>query len=397
MAEKITFNEGTIEALPSSDKGRTYYYDKKVPGLCILVTHTGSKSFYLYRKVKGVAERIHLGKYPAMKVKQAISKAMEYNGLLSMGENPAQIRRAFREEWTLQQLFNDYLEKHAKVHKKSWEKDEAQFDHHLSKLAKRKASQVTRQDIKSLHHEIGIDQGSPIAANRVLALVSAIYNYAIDGLEMKLTNPARGIGRFEETSRERFIQPHELEGFFKALDAMPNETMRDFFLIALLTGARRSNVQAMQWDHISFESKTWTIPGKDMKTKNSHVIPLISEANEILERRRNGSKWVFPSKGKSGHIVEPKKAWQGILKAAGIADLRIHDLRRSMGSWQASTGASLSVIGRTLNHQKTQTTAIYARLHLDPVRQAMETAASAMLSIGKAKEQAENAPVVEHG
>src|SRR3569623_1049679 len=97
MAEKITFNEGTIEALPSSNKERTYYYDKKVPEQCILVTLTGSKSFYLFRNVKGVAERIHLGKYPAMKVKQAISKAIEYNGLLSMGENPAQIRRALRD------------------------------------------------------------------------------------------------------------------------------------------------------------------------------------------------------------------------------------------------------------------------------------------------------------
>lgn len=395
MADKITFNEGTIEALPSPEKGRTYYYDKKIPGLCVLVTHTGSKSFYLYRKVKGVAERIHLGKYPAMKVKQAIGKAMEYNGLLSIGKNPAEIRRAFREEWTLQELFNDYLEKHSKVHKKSWEKDESQFDHHLSRLAKRKASQVTKQDVKCLHHEIGVDQGSPVAANRVLALVSSVYNYAINGLEMKLTNPARGIDKFEETTRERFILPHELEGFFKALEAMPNETMRDFFLIALLTGARRSNVQAMQWGHISFQSQTWTIPGKDMKTKNSHVLPLISDAIEILKRRRNDSKWVFPGKGETGHIVEPKKAWRGLLQAAGIADLRIHDLRRSMGSWQASTGANLSVIGRTLNHKKTQTTAIYARLHLDPVRHAMETAAGAMFSIGKAKEQAENITSVE--
>lgn len=66
--------------------------------------------------------------------------------------------------------------------------------------------------------------------------------------------------------------------------------------------------------------------------------------------------------GESGHLVEPKKVWKTILDNAGIADLRLHDLRRPMGSWQARTGANMSVIGRSLNHKSTQTTAIYARL-----------------------------------
>ena len=93
-------------------------------------------------------------------------------------------------------------------------------------------------------------------------------------------------------------------------------------------------------------------------------------------------EWVFPSYGKTGHLVEPKKAWNRLLDRAEISDLRIHDLRRTLGSWQAATGASLPVIGKSLGHKNQATTAIYARLDLDPVRQAVNTATAAMLAAG---------------
>ena len=87
--------------------------------------------------------------------------------------------------------------------------------------------------------------------------------------------------------------------------------------------------------------------------------------------------------------MEPKKAWATLLKAAGIKNLRIHDLRRTLGSWQARTGASLPIIGKSLNHKTHQATAIYARLDLDPVRQSVNTATTAMMEAGGMKEKAE--------
>lgn len=114
----------------------------------------------------------------------------------------------------------------------------------------------------------------------------------------------------------------------------------------------------------------WTIP----KTKNgeAHTIPLVSQALEILKIRIQNKKneWVFASHSKSGHFSDPKKTWKRTLERAGISDLRIHDLRRSLGSWQASTGASLVIIGKTLAHRNVGTTSIYARLNIDPVRDA---------------------------
>ncbi|HNO32547.1 MAG TPA: site-specific integrase, partial [Anaerolineales bacterium] len=181
-------------------------------------------------------------------------------------------------------------------------------------------------------------------------------------------------------SRDRFLQPDELARFFDALGQIPSDTMRDFFLIALLTGARRANVSSMRWSDIDLESGVWHLS----KTKNGtpQNVTLSPEAVPILKARaeRAGvSQYVFPGEGKSGHLVEPKKAWASLLRLAEIENLRIHDLRRTLASWQARTGASMLIIGKSLNHKTHQATGIYARLDLDPVRQSVNAATAAMM------------------
>jgi len=121
-----------------------------------------------------------------------------------------------------------------------------------------------------------------------------------------------------------------------------------------------------------------------MKNRTPQTIPLGEDVLSVLvERRKNTSSFfVFPGNGKTGHLVEPKTGWKRILKRAGLENLRIHDLRRTLGSWQAMTGASLPVIGKSLNHESPATTAIYARIDLDPVRESMQKATTAILEAG---------------
>jgi integrase len=165
--------------------------------------------------------------------------------------------------------------------------------------------------------------------------------------------------------------------------------IRDYVLLSLLTGARRDNVLSMRWRDVALARAEWRIP----RTKDGtpQTIPLSGEALAVLARRASraasGEMFVFPGAGRSGHLVEPKKGWERILERAGIEDLRIHDLRRSLGSWQAKTGASLAIIGKTLNHKNTQTTAIYARLDLDPVRESVARATAAMLQAANVEVQ----------
>jgi integrase len=111
----------------------------------------------------------------------------------------------------------------------------------------------------------------------------------------------------------------------------------------------------------------------------------VPKALEILqeryEHRVDETEWVFPGTGVTGHLVSPKNAWLRIKKRAGLPDIHLHDLRRTLGSWQAATGASPAIIGKTLNHKDISTTTIYARLSLDPVRNAMDVATAAILKV----------------
>lgn len=379
----INFTKRAIDALPNPDKGqRETYYDNKTPGLLLRVSSTGSKSFAVRRKTNGRAERITLGKYPAMTIEQARKKAAQTNLAMINGENINEQKRAIRDEMDLEAVFTIYLERHAKVHKKSWKNDVSQYDTHLKIWAGRKLSEIRKQDVQRLHLAIG-DKSGIYAANRVLSLLHGVFARASDwGWEG--ANPVAGVKKFKEQSRERFIEADELPRFFEALSQEANITIRDYFLLSILTGARRANMMAMKWSEINLDRALWTIPHQKTKTANTYQVPLVAEAVAILKQRKSTStsEWVFASKSKTGHLVEPKGAWKRLLGRAGLENLRLHDLRRSLGSWQAATGANLSVIGKTLGHSNVSTTAIYARLNLDPVRDAMETATAAMMIAG---------------
>ena len=136
---------------------------------------------------------------------------------------------------------------------------------------------------------------------------------------------------------------------FLSLESELNITIKDYVLISILTGARKSNVVVMRWEEICFKMNEWRIP----ITKNGepHNILLVENAVTLLQSRLNDSEYAFPSSSKSGHLQDPKKGWARILKRSGIEGLRIHDIRRTMGSYQAITGASLYVIGKLLGNK----------------------------------------------
>ncbi|MGH9928793.1 MAG: tyrosine-type recombinase/integrase, partial [Pyrinomonadaceae bacterium] len=313
----------------------------------------------------------------------------EHNAAIAQGQNPANKRRIAREEMTLQELFDDYMERHGKPNKRFWRQDQSKFNQYLTcndrggfNLSDRRLSKILKADFAQLHSLIS--KKHHVTANRVLALISSIFSWAIRAGLWEYANPAAGIAKNREKSRDRFLQADELPQFFQALVAEENETLRDYVLISLLTGARESNVLAMQWDQLNLDAGTWYIP--ETKNGTPQLIPLTPHSVSILRSRKEKAslftKFVFEGSGKTGHLTVPKRGWYRILKRAAVSNLRIHDLRRTLGSWQAATGASLPIIGKTLNHKHPSSTAIYARLTLDPVRDALMTAHAAMLRVG---------------
>ena len=149
-------------------------------------------------------------------------------------------------------------------------------------------------------------------------------------------------------------------------------------------------MMAMRWNQLDLENAIWTIPADESKNNEKINIPLVPDAKVMLSKRRSqaSSVYVFPSsKSKTGHIVNPNKAWRRIIKKAELIDVRIHDLRRTMGSFMAAGNTSTVIIGKALGHSDPSATAIYSRLNLDPVRQAMEQAAATILTSLKDTEE----------
>ena len=200
-----------------------------------------------------------------------------------------------------------------------------------------------------------------------------------DGLYDRL-NPCKGIKRFKENQRKRFIHPEEFPVFVSALEECNSQVTKDYIWMSLFTGARRSNILQMKWQDVHLLRRIWRIP--DTKNGESQDVPLVDKAVEILQRRflSRTNEYVFPGTGKTGHLTEPKTAWKTITAKAGMSDLRIHDLRRTFGAYQAGTGASLAVIATSLNHKSLQTTQIYARLWPKAIHRAADTAINEMFS-----------------
>lgn len=392
VGNRINFTKAALERItppvkPDDSSGGKYdtYHDTGEKGLVLLVSNGGAKTFYLYMRINSQPKRVRLGAFPDWSIEKARKEAQKAKGLIADGKDPHAEKQRKRTEGNLATFFNDqYLTLHAKKHNRSWQKDKSSFDQHLKPLHNKPLSEITRNDIQAIHSAIGKNSGV-YSANRVLAVLHAVFNKAIEW-GWQGVNPAHGIKKFKERSRERFLQPEELPRFFAALDAESNKDMRDYFMLLLLTGARRRNVGAMHWKDISLELATWTIP--ETKNGESYTVNLPQDALELLRNRLHTKEtgWVFPSAtSKSGHIEEPKSAWKRILQRAGIEDLRIHDLRRTLGSYQAISGASSFIIGKSLGHKSSAATEIYARLNADPVRESVEKALSAMFGVGGMK------------
>lgn len=392
---RIAFNLTNLTAIQPPATGRLVVWDVKTPGLMLRVTPAGVKTFCLYKWTNGRPLKLSLGAFPGMTVEQARKLALSSLNDLASGKDPAAAKRIARGEATLAGLFDHWLEMHAKPHKKTWPEDQRQYDKFLTQWKARKLSELKRGDVQAWHSKLGREHGI-YQANRALALLRAMFNTAVE-IGWEGLNPCHKIKKFSETKRDRFLQPDELPKFFKALADEPNETLRDFFAICLFTGSRRSTVQAMRWEELNFDSRSWRIP--DTKSGEPVVVPLDEPALAILERRQqgaNGSPWVFASYGKKGYLAEPKMAWARLLKRGGLADLRMHDLRRTLGSYQAMQGASLTIIAKALGQKTTSATPVYARLHLDPVRESVNAAVTAIRQHGGLLSAPEPAKVSNH-
>lgn len=364
---KVNFTKQFLTKCQVPTKGRTYFHDTQEKGLSAYITSNGVITFFVRKRVSGKDERIHLGHFPELSVENARKQALVVKADVAKGIDPNEEKKRLREEISFGEMFHEFMERYSKRQKKTWEYDQREVKRFLPHFFHRKACQISKVEILELHEKIAHESGL-YQANRLLERIRAIYNKAIEW-GWNGVNPTKGIKKFKEKSRQRFLRKDEIPRFFRTLAAEQNDTVRDYIILSLLTGARKSNVLAIQWEEINFSLAEWHI--KETKNGESHVIPLTNAAIEILQERKRGSQspFVFPGKGKTGHLMDPKKSWKRILKQADIVDLRLHDLRRTLGSWMGTVGATTAIIGKTLAHKSVEATKVYERIDIDPVRE----------------------------
>jgi len=359
-------------------------WDDSLRGFGVKVTPKGKKSYLVkYVGTGGKQRKPSLGVHGTVTCEQAREKAKDFLSNMQLGIDMMDEREQMREELSFAELFDMYIERHAKPHKKTWKYNQEYYNRHIKDvIGREKLSFVTQAKMAKLHQKLGAESG-PSMANQIITLIGMVYNKGIEWGHFKGEVPTKYIKKFKEKSRDRFLQKEEMSRFLVSVDAEPDEIMRDFFKILLFTGQRKSNVLAMNWKNIHFDEGYWHIP----ETKNGDplVVPLIKDVLEMLKARLKNKKseWVFPADSASGHLQDPKKAWKRILDRAEIENLNMHDLRRTMGSYQTMAGASSFVVAKSLGHKSLKSTEIYARLGIDPVRDSMENAVGDMMGKGR--------------
>lgn len=370
---KAKLTKSAVEKLPVTDSDQVYW-DTELRGFGVRVKPSGIKSYIVqYRDRKsGASRRKTLGKHgPLLTLNQAKGIAKGILADAMRGTDPVQEMKIARQAPTVADLAVDYMEKHAipKKRRQSIKNDQSMLDRLiLPALGKRRVVDIRFQDIQTLHNR---HAETPYQANRMLSLLSKMFSLSIRW-GWRTDNPAKGIERYHEAPRDRWLSETELSRLANALDRHPNQKAADAVRLQLLTGARIGEVKNAKWIDFDFERGFWTKPSHHTKQKRTEHLPLSAAAIGLLESMRQHPDahpiFLFPGKKDGQPIVDLKKFWRSILKAAEIDDYRVHDNRHTHASYLVSEGISLAVVGLLLGHTNPLTTQRYAHLADNPLR-----------------------------
>lgn len=375
---------------------RFVIWDTEVAGFGLRVMPSGKKSFILNYSIQGRKRMMTLGAYGTITVHQARIEAKKYSVAVIQGNDPLADKERERLGEKVSDLCRMYIDRHA-VHKKSSKDDIRRINSHiLTPLGSKKALSIKRADIAALHSKIG-DNNGHYEANRVLALLSKMFSLAeLWGIVPEGSpNPANGVQKFKEEKRDRFITHDEMPRIIEALQTEPNQSARFAILLYLLTGLRKEELLTAKWSDLNTDNTEILIP--DTKNGKNHRLPISTSAAAILEAipRIDKNPYIITGKNEGQHLVNIDKPWQRVRKQAGIEDVRLHNLRRTVGSWLAQSGNSLHLIGKVLNHSNTSTTAIYAHFTQDSVRAALEQHGKELLAVTGLTSKAEVIPITK--
>lgn len=394
-------NEKLIKSLELPQTKHKIYWDDKIIGLGLRITNSGSKSFVLRYVVNGRERKYTIGAYPALSTTAAREIATKLKGEIIKGIDPLEVKQSSYKAPSFKDLSVEYLKlSHETKRVKTSSEYQSMINKYLlPNFANRKLSSVTKKDLEKLHSSL---KEIPYRANRILQLLSSMFNLAISWNWLD-KNPVKDIKKFKEDRRHRFLSDSEITKLIEVLNQQKSQAGVNIIKLILLTGSRKGEVFSARWQDFDFESGVWIKPASLTKQNKTSYIPLNKEALKILvEMRKNIIKdedlkntpedqiisnqtYLFYNPKTKSNIVDIKKFWQKICKQAGIENARIHDLRHTFASSLVNSGVGLEVIGKLVGHSNTKTTERYSHLINSTLRQAAEVFGSKIGNIGLEK------------
>lgn len=363
----IKISKRTVEALEPQDRD-VDHYDEDLKGFGVRVRPSGRRTYFVMMRHRCVMRRFTIGSHGAVTAEAARLKAKQIISDLAIDKNPTEVEEAVRNSVTVRSLGERFIAEYIPYHLKPSTQGEYKRCVEIfinPEIGTMKLVSVERTDIAKIHHQL---RHIPYQANRVLGVLSIMFNLAETwSLRPQFTNPCRGVKKYKEKKRERFLNREELRRLGDALrieeDFAPQAVA--CIRLLLLTGCRLGEIQTLKWSYLDLETCLAFLPDSKTGRKTLYLGSVAVKLLKSVPRKRD-NPYVITGDIEGQHLTDMQKPWRRIRKLADLPDVRIHDLRHTFASSGVALGQGLPIIGRLLGHTQPQTTARYAHLAATP-------------------------------
>lgn len=360
------------------------YYDETVTGFILEVHATGSKTYSLrYKDSHGRQRQFKIGGSADLTFEKAKREATKIRSRVVVGENPAEVREITRRIPTIAELGDSYLE-YVRTYKRSADIDARYLKLHvLPRFGRMHLDQLEQTEVMDwLESKVRVEGYAQATVNRWQVILCHMYKMAKKwGMPGADRNPLDGVRQKPCNNEvERFLTADEARRLQEAVEASANTQLKYIVALLLLTGCRKRELLDARWDEFQLERQMWRIPMHRAKTSKTRHVPLPKAAMDILAQlpRWEGCPFVVPNPTTLEPFWSVFHCWDKARKAAGLPDVRMHDLRHSCASNLVNSGQSLYVVGTILGHAQAKTTQRYAHLSTDTLLAAANAAADHM-------------------
>ncbi len=368
-----------------AEKKKIEFFDLTSKGMSLEVRASGGKTYYRrYRDSRGRIRQIKLGDERDLSLADARLLAEKVGHQVAMGEDPLEQKQLARTVPTFAQFIEEQYMPYVKSYKRSWETDVSLLKNHLlPRFGKRYMDEITRQDIVKMHADRKASGAAAGSANRLLIMMRYIFNltlkWEVPGIK---ANPCKGVPLMEENNKmERYLSVEEAQRLYEAVCKSENSMLKYIVPMLILTGARKREVLDARWEDFDLGRRAWRIPIS--KSGKARHVPLSDGAMTILSSlpKNGNTDYAFANPKTSKPFVSVFVAWNTARKNAGLADVRMHDLRHSFASLLINSGRTLYEVQHILGHTQVKTTQRYAHLSQDTL---LAAANSATVALGAA-------------